>query len=575
VAFARSPLVGILALLFVVRVVGIGWGLPASDGWDNDGVAPRDFLAGLVETVMPGHFYTYPPVHLALLACVTAPVTIVALARSQSLAATDVIHEIVKVPYMTVIAYAARFLSLLMSLGIVWAVAKITEELRGRRAGLCAAALVGVNVPLTYYAHTTNLDVPYLFWGSLALLALVRAIARREPIRLRRWAVLAAIAVATKDQAYALFLISVPVALALWVCVDPWARSHARLVVREGLRATAVSIAILFAMDGPLFNPMGFARRVRFLLGPASQAFAQYTNDWLGRWDVLRDLVTRFDSFYPVVFALPMAVGALVLLRGARGEQAKLAAGQVPLFALISFTVAFNCVARRTDERFALPQTVLAAIYGGIGVDALLSRVRLAAARWAVRASATAALGAGLFAALSVDANLLFDPRYDAEAWLREHVRPGDLVETYGLNVYLPRFPSAARVIRVGPESDHRSPMPGVDEVTAAYGDMASRGARYVVFSEGWAWRYLLDPDGFPSHGHMLPPTQRETGNDRAATSYFRALTRDQYVPYHLAYTARWQSETWEPIEIHASTSRAIWIYEHRPLRPHHLAERP
>src|SRR5215468_3665759 len=73
-----SPLAWILAALLVLRIVGIGWGLPASDGWDNDGIAPRDFLAGLVETVLPGHYYTYPPVHLALLACVTAPVTLVA-----------------------------------------------------------------------------------------------------------------------------------------------------------------------------------------------------------------------------------------------------------------------------------------------------------------------------------------------------------------------------------------------------------------------------------------------------------------------------------------------------------------
>ena len=141
---SRSPISWVLAGVFVLHVVGIGWGLPASDGWDNDGVAPRDFLAGLVETVTPGHFYTYPPVHLVLLAVVTAPVTLLALARAPSLAPADVVHEILRVPYMTTIAYGARFVSLAMSLGIVWAVAKMVEELRGKRAGWCAAAFVGV-----------------------------------------------------------------------------------------------------------------------------------------------------------------------------------------------------------------------------------------------------------------------------------------------------------------------------------------------------------------------------------------------------------------------------------------------
>src|SRR5687767_14944759 len=96
----RSPLAWIVLLAGLVRVVGIGWGLPASDGWDNDGIAPRDFLAGIVETFTPGHYFTYPPVHLVLLAILTAPITIVALVRAPSLAPADVVHEIVKVPYM-------------------------------------------------------------------------------------------------------------------------------------------------------------------------------------------------------------------------------------------------------------------------------------------------------------------------------------------------------------------------------------------------------------------------------------------------------------------------------------------
>ena len=56
-AIARSPLAWIVLAVGVLHVVGIGWGLPASDGWDNDGVAPRDFLPGLAATFTPGRFY--------------------------------------------------------------------------------------------------------------------------------------------------------------------------------------------------------------------------------------------------------------------------------------------------------------------------------------------------------------------------------------------------------------------------------------------------------------------------------------------------------------------------------------
>ncbi|HEX3343390.1 MAG TPA: glycosyltransferase family 39 protein [Polyangiaceae bacterium] len=562
----RSPLSWVLAAVFVLHVVGIGWGLPASDGWDNDGVAPRDFLAGLVETFTPGRFYTYPPVHLVLLALVTAPVTLVALARAPSLAPPDVVHEILHVPYMTTIAYEARLVTLAMSLGVVWAVAKMAEELRGARAGWCAAAFVGVNASFTYYGHTTNLDVPYLFWGCLAMLALLRAVVRHEPERLRRWGLYAALAVGTKDQAYALFLLSVPAVLGLWLAVDPWARASARRVVREAALGVAVVAGVLLVVDGALYNPGGFRARVRFLLGPASQAYAHYTNDWAGRGEVVRDLLRSFDHYYPAAFGVLVVVGVALLVRADRREPSRLAGGLLPLLGMVSFTVAFNCVARRTEHRFGLPQAVLAAVYGGVAVEAFVFRARAPVARWLGRLSVAGAFAVALFAAADVDANLLLDPRYEAEAWLREHVRPGDTIETYGLNVYMPRFPEGARVVRVGPgPEDHRNPMPGVEEELAPYGDASARGPRYIVVSEGWAWRYLLDPEEGLPQGHQLPPTQRETESDAASSAYFRALTRGTYGSYRLVFGTAWRSRVWPAVEIHGSTSREIWIYAQTP----------
>jgi hypothetical protein len=565
---ARSPLARVLAGLLVLRAIGIGWGLPASDGWDNDGVAPRDFLVGLVETVTQGHYATYPPVHLALLAFVTAPVTVVALLRAPSLAAPDIVHEIVKVPYMTAMAYGARAVTLAMSLGLVWVVAKIAEELRGKRAGWCAAAFAGVNVPLTYYAHTSNLDVPYLFWASLALLALVRTVARREPKRLRAWALFAALAVGTKDQAYALFVLAVPVALALWLAADRRARgTPARIVLREAAIAGGIVVGMVLLVDGAVFNPTGFRERVRFLLGPASGPYAQYTNDWTGRWEVVRDLAQRFSTFYPWSFALLAAAGLVLLVRAERREPVRLVAALVPCLAAASFTVAFNCVARRTDHRFGLPQALLAAVYGGVALDALVFRLRSVRTRFVARVVAAAAFAVALFDAAAVDANLLFDPRYDAEAWLVAHARSGDTIETYGLNVYLPRFPPGVRVLRVGPAaSDHRSPMPDLDEVVGDYDGATGRGARFIVVSAGWAWRYLLDPDVFRRDaGYQLPPTQATTVTDQRAHAYFAALTQSRYGAYRLAYVASFESKVWPVLELHGATSRPIWIYELRP----------
>jgi 4-amino-4-deoxy-L-arabinose transferase-like glycosyltransferase len=112
----------------------------------------------------------------------------------------------------------------------------MAETIGGRRAGLYAAAACTLNATLTYYGQVTNLDGPYLFWSALSLWGWMRAIAEREPRHLRWAALSAAAAVATKDQAYAVFLISVPLALLLWLAVDRQASRQSRC-----LRSTARS----------------------------------------------------------------------------------------------------------------------------------------------------------------------------------------------------------------------------------------------------------------------------------------------------------------------------------------------
>lgn len=199
-----SPLAWILGAALVLHIVGIAWGMPASDAWEDDGIAPRDFLVGTYETYLPGHYFTYPPVHLLALSLLTSPAWGLALARAPSLSPGDVIHTMIQVPTMTVLTVVARLVSEAMAIGIIYFLAKLAEEVWGKRASLLVALVIAVNAPLTYYAHTSNLDVPYLFWACFALLETVRAMVRHEPRRFRRALLLGALAVGTKDQAYAI-----------------------------------------------------------------------------------------------------------------------------------------------------------------------------------------------------------------------------------------------------------------------------------------------------------------------------------------------------------------------------------
>lgn len=586
-----SPLGLVVLATAALRVVGLGWGLPASDGWDNDGIAPRDFLAGLVQTYTPGSYFTYPPAHLLLLGLLTAPITLVALARAPSLAPAAVVSEIVKVPYMTAIAYVARSVSLLMSLGIVVLVARLAEEIRGhelgvvpdeagggapgdeplrarvRAAGALAGACSGVNAILAYYGKTTNLDVPYLFWSLLALLFLTRAIARREPRRLRAFAVAAVLAVGTKDQAYAVFALSLPALLAAWLAFDPFARARIGLLAREAAAAFGIGVAVFLVLDAVVLNPTGFRARLAFLSGPASQDFAHYTNDWAGRRGVLVDMATHYPRYHSLWLAPAFALGLVAAVaraaRAAGARGAKVATALAPLLASASFVVAFNFVARRTEHRFMLPQMTLLAVYGGLGLELVLARASRAG-RVVAQAYASIAFAVSIFWCAAVSAQLVLDPRYEAEAWLRAHAREGDAIEVYGLNVYLPRFPEGTHVVRVGPEPvDRRNPLPGVLEVAAPFGDAELRRPRFVVVSEGWVWRYLLDPDEKLGGGRMLPPTQIKGGREQDGATFFQGLVRGQR-GFREAHKATFRSAFWPRIDIHASTSREIWIYERR-----------
>ena len=549
-----SPLGWILLVALALRLSGLFWGLPGADGWDNDGFAPRNFLTALALTWKPGSYFTYPPLHALLLALPSLPVAGWALLHAPSLHPHDVIATITQPGYMTYFSVVARVIAIAMSLGIIVIVAAMARLIAGPRAGVMAAGAAALNFGLTYYGQVSNLDVPYLFWGLLALLLLMQAVMLRQPLRLW-WAALAAAAsVATKDQAYALFLISLPVFVGLWFAVDPWPRAHARAVLTTLVLAAVVAIVTLLLVDGVITNPSGFIKRIAFLTGPASGDYVEYVRGVRGWWALLRDMFAYYG-----VGALALAGLGLLLSLRYRGLQ--LVVALLPLLAAVSFTVCFNFAALRSDARFLLPQAVLACVYIGIAAQMLIDQ-RQPLVRWLGRSVVALVALMSMHQAFVIDIAMLQDPRYDAQRWLAQNARLGDTVELYDRNWLLPRLPDGVHAWRVG-QSDiaKRNPMVGVVELRQPFADIATRRPRFILVSDVWLQRYRPMS---AKDGRSLSPNQQADLRDGDARQYFTALMQGR-LGYRLVHLSQAPADIWPVVHLHDSLNEPLVIYERAP----------
>jgi hypothetical protein len=378
-----------------------------------------------------------------------------------------------------------------------------------------------------------------------------------EPQPRRFWlaALFAAAALATKDQAYALFLLSLPAMLAIWFGIDPWPRAHARQIFRILLPASLVAAFLLLLVDGAITNPAGFAHRLAFLAGPASHDYAAYRQGDLKA--LLTDMMVWFGSGYALPATL-LALLGLGLQAARRADRAVWSA--LPALAALSFTLCFNFTALRTDARFLLPQAILACVYIGIAAAWLVE----ASSRWARWAACVAVAATALLAlhhCLAISAAMLQDPRYDAEAWMRTHVLSGDVIETYGQNAYLPRFPQGATVLRIGTKPVRaRAPLYGITDVQAPFD--ALRAPRFIVVNDWWL-RHYTEPQS-ELGGHRIPSrTQAALYDDRPARDYFTAL-KEQRLAYRLAYVASPAAGIWPEVHIHESLNETILIFERK-----------
>lgn len=420
-----------IALLFF----NIDGGTAPWRGWVPDEFNPSEIQNAAGMRLTGGWFHHYPAFHVGLIVAVTSPIFAVVewgWASFEDPALTTMIHVL------------ARSVSAVMGILMLVAVALLANLALERRRTFAPYVLLGTPA-FVFYGQTANLDVPYIFWCTLAALAFIRALSERT-FSAHVWlGVLVAAAAATKDQAYGFFPgIAVLLLWSAWrqTAADASAARRAWLTLTDrriwsGLAAFLAAYGLLL---GVLVNPSGVRDHFALLMGGGSVPFRMFPQTVRGHLDlVATTLRLAWLTIGPL--ASVAAIAGLTAAVARPGRYRNL----LPLLAMpISYQITLIGVVGYVYDRFLLGYVVMAAIFAAAGIEAGLGLVRSARVR---TAAATVALALLLYPGFALSLRLATDTRTQVEQWLDAHTAEEPVVLGVGSRRFLPNlYPYRHRV---------------------------------------------------------------------------------------------------------------------------------
>ncbi len=440
----------LVALCLALSLYGIGWGLPnGPHDWSNDSVAPLEPLA-YAKRLLAGEPWSskYPPFHFMVLGAAYAPyVAYLKVTGGLGRPSEDYPYGLADPEgSLAVFTLIARLVSVAMGVGLVLVNYHTVRRLHGPRAGLIAGLLLASSYPLIHYSRNANIDVPHLFWMSLALwssVALVQDFQRRHYVLL---GVYTAAAVATKDSIYALFVGVAPVVLAFHLGrlrelrrTTPEALGAAHRDLASGLAAFLVSLVLVFNLP---FNWQGFAEHVQLHLRRSvtgSYLIEQSESVLGGELALLAGYAKfLFESSVPTVLPLALAGLATGLVRARR-------ATWMVVLPVAAYYVFFLRLHSTYHLRYALPVFVLLTWPAARLADEWLGAARLA--RTVASLVLAGTIGLAVLQGLALGVLYTRDSRYAAEAWMREHIPAGATILGVKPAYSLPRFPPGRQLV--------------------------------------------------------------------------------------------------------------------------------
>lgn len=432
-------LAGLFAWALLLFAVGLSWGLPNWIAWAGDELNPPTWEKAISPETPTGWHARYPPLHFALLHFTSWPLR--ALVAHQVIRLDDYDANVM-------LTYFGRIVSLLMGLATLWLVYRVGRHVYDRASALWAVFATASIAPFVYYAKMTNLDVPYLCWFALSLLAYVRILKYERLGDYLLFGAAAAAAVCTKDQAYGLYMLS-PLALIAGLYRHDFRdrgllRGLLRSLVDPRLIAGGLTAAFGFALFQDLFwDYHRFEVHVRLLLGPMSEGYKDFPDTFAGHLALLQLFLRQIAfALNPALTAAAVAGLLWTAYRAVKKEDREEVFLLGAIFLLVvSYYVTFLNLILFTFDRYVLPVALLLALFAGRALGAILERSReRPALRWAAAALVAGVAVYSLLYASSVDFRLLADSRYYVEDWLEKKGVKPEQVLAIGRPHHVPRF---------------------------------------------------------------------------------------------------------------------------------------
>jgi hypothetical protein len=338
----------LLALIFLLILPGMFWGLPSAITPQVDAPVPMGPLLFLAEYSKSELNTVYPAFHQLLL------LPLYAIAFGVSWLTGGIAHLSSTWPYglrnvsafFSVLIFLTNLVSALMAVLLLRATFPFVE--RSRQWLWFALLAIGTNGLFVYYARVGNLDIPYNFWWALALVGLWRYLIAGCPVRtsLVPAGIAGALAAGSKDQAVGLIIGAGLLLLSFAPAGSASSRDRIKNTFIFGL-----TVVIAYFVCAVLPQPFRWWNHAQFVVSPHAPTKIPFSV--AGEIQIFWFTLQQMRHVFGISVLALAVVGAVYLFRSGRGREF-----WILVFPLIGYYIVII-----TKTRVAYPRFMLAFVF--------------------------------------------------------------------------------------------------------------------------------------------------------------------------------------------------------------------